>query len=236
MSALTTVLSEAEAETAIQLLDDREAAKLEILAAEMRSMIGGRPDLFPIRDTHEAHGITDMLGRAAKVLKEVEALRRARVDPLNAEVRHVNGIFRPFTDNLDSLIAKGKKLLGAWQSQERAREAREREELRKAQEAVAAREAEALAREDHAAAEVASRQQTELAISAGPSVPKGYRSEEGTATVRERWVFEVVDAALVPRSFLTVDEKAIRNAVACGVREIPGVNIYPEDQVVVRSR
>ena len=53
------------------------------------------------------------------------------------------------------------------------------------------------------------------------------------AMARKRWVFEVKDARAVPREFLVVDEKAIRKAVAAGVREIPGVVVFEQEELAV---
>ena len=44
-----------------------------------------------------------------------------------------------------------------------------------------------------------------------------------------------LDAALVPREYLIVDEKQIRQAVRDGVREIPGVRIEQVDELAVRA-
>lgn len=54
--------------------------------------------------------------------------------------------------------------------------------------------------------------------------------------MRTTWVFEVTDESAVPRQYLSVDETAIRKAVASGVREIPGVNIYAKTELAVGSR
>ena len=54
-------------------------------------------------------------------------------------------------------------------------------------------------------------------------------------TERERWVFSVEDPAQVPREYLCPDEKAIRAAVAAGVREIAGVAIYLEEGLTRRT-
>ncbi len=52
--------------------------------------------------------------------------------------------------------------------------------------------------------------------------------------ITKRWVFEVTDAHLVPREYLVVDEKKIREAVSTGTRLIPGVRIYQESGLTIR--
>jgi hypothetical protein len=59
----------------------------------------------------------------------------------------------------------------------------------------------------------------------------------GTAKVKgltKRWVFDVQDAAMIPREYLQVDEKKIREAVAAGTRNIPGVRIYQDESITLR--
>lgn len=48
------------------------------------------------------------------------------------------------------------------------------------------------------------------------------------------WDFHVTSPELVPRSYLMVDEKAIKAAIKLGVRDIPGVAIFQEKRLVVR--
>jgi hypothetical protein len=55
-----------------------------------------------------------------------------------------------------------------------------------------------------------------------------------TATAQTVWKAEVIDPAAVPRQYLTVNEMAIKAAVAGGVREIPGIRIYEDVRTVVR--
>jgi hypothetical protein len=245
-TALTLLLTEAQAENAIQLLDDAQGQKLDTLVREVADIQRAATGQ-PLATAGEVHTLNNLLGRAAKATKELDRLRRERVDPLNAEVGNVNGLFRPITHSLEQLTERGKKLISAWQAQERAREAREREEARRRQEEAARKEAEALAAVEAArtedarqaalaAAEEASRQQTALAVNEPPPAPKGYKSDEATTSVKGRWVFEVVRPDMIPREYLEPAPQKIRAAVAAGVRDIPGVLITQEDQVIVRSR
>lgn len=48
------------------------------------------------------------------------------------------------------------------------------------------------------------------------------------------WTFAVKDESQVPREYLSVDEKKIRDAVRAGVREIPGVDVFQDTQIVIR--
>ena len=46
--------------------------------------------------------------------------------------------------------------------------------------------------------------------------------------VQMKWNFEVVDPNQVPNGYWTIDETAIKSAIASGIRKIPGVRIYEE--------
>lgn len=56
----------------------------------------------------------------------------------------------------------------------------------------------------------------------------------GNMVGRKVWKFKVTDPAIVPRSYLYVDEQMLRAAVRDGVREIPGVSIYQEEEITIR--
>ena len=60
------------------------------------------------------------------------------------------------------------------------------------------------------------------------------QAPEALKGVTKTWAFEITDASTVPRAYLIVDEKAIRQAVRDGVRTIPGVRIYQEESLRVR--
>lgn len=232
MSALGLMLTPAQAMSAMELLDEPQAAKLELLAGEVADIMRISADVRLVSPAG-VHILNNLLGRAAKATKELDALRRSRVDPLNAEVGHVNGLFRPITVALVDLTTKGKQAIASWQRAERAREQREREEANRRLEEAAVREAMAI---DEAAARAAREEIGAILIEGVAQAPKGYRSDEATTSVKARWVFEVVKPEMLPREYLEPAVAKIRAAVAAGVREIPGVDIREEDQVIVRSR
>ena len=50
----------------------------------------------------------------------------------------------------------------------------------------------------------------------------------------KRWKFEVTDINQVPRGYLQLDEKAVRDAIAAGARMIPGLKIFQEESISIR--
>lgn len=63
---------------------------------------------------------------------------------------------------------------------------------------------------------------------------RGGSSGGSVKGVTKTWTFEVQEASLVPREFLTVDEIKIRQAIAAGNRSIAGVRIYQKEGLSVR--
>ena len=59
-------------------------------------------------------------------------------------------------------------------------------------------------------------------------------AQHSTEGVRNVWTFEVQNLAKVPREYLMLDEKKIRNAMRSGERSISGLMIYQKQQTVYR--
>lgn len=245
--ALAVLLPPDRLDDAIQLMEEPALQKFELMAAEIRG-ISEAVTAGPLKSAAEEGQAAELIARGTIALKELDALRRKHTDPLNEQVKGINGLFKVVTEPCEALVGKaGKldKLILAWRAQERARIAREESETRRRQEEAAVAEAEAVARAQQAPtdearqaalaeAEAASQAQAVATIEAPAPMTKGVRTDSGSIREREVWVFQVVDAAQVPRSFCVPDERAIRAAVAGGVRSIPGVAISVEDRLTRR--
>lgn len=55
-----------------------------------------------------------------------------------------------------------------------------------------------------------------------------------SASFRELWTFEVSDISKVPAEYLSINSKAVNDAIKAGVREIPGIIIKKEIKVAVK--
>lgn len=144
--------------------------------------------------------------------KRLEERRQEITAPLNEGLRSANDLFRPAL----TALAEAERLL--------------KRKIADAQTEIQRRNREAMEAAQKALSSGDVRGAAEAAQALAPLVaPTG-------VTVREVWEFRVVDAALVPRQYLMVNEPAIRAAVAAGVREIPGVVIEKGQQVIARTR
>lgn len=143
-----------------------------------------------------------------KIAKALEAKRTEAVKPALEEQRRINGIFKPTIDKLDSF---SKRLYEKVSDFVKAEEKKEVE--RKALEAKANAEKLLVGK---------SVEKTDIAQPTSPAV---------TVSETKTWEFEVVDVLLVPRQFLTVDERKVRESIKAGVRSIPGIKIYQKTTV-----
>lgn len=250
--------AEKQADDICMLFDDpHDRALLAMYLSEAAEILGRDTQGAVLRNAQEEAALVALQGRSYKLELAIEALRKRRLKPLQDEVRAINLllgtdsnpgglVFGQLLSRMGkSPLADANRRQAAWRAAERSRIAREQEEAARKQEEAARREEEALSMaaaattpelraRAQAQAEMASAdlQRADLEMPRGQV--RGVVTEDGKKTYHEEWTFEVVDASLVPREYLMVNEAAIRVAVRPkdGVRQIPGVNIYP----VERSR
>jgi hypothetical protein len=201
-------------------------ARLERYRGEIVRMQREAGELI-VRDDQTLTTAGEMASQAKKLNKAIEDVRKVLVDAPNNYVKAINnlakGLQTPLTDAETGL----KRKIGTYQAQvELAR----REAELKAQEAARKLQAEIDA---EAKAKGVEAPKVELPVI--PTAPSVIRTAEGSASIRKVWKFQVEDAAQVPREYLIVNESAIRRAVANGVRQIPGVNIFEESTVAIRT-
>lgn len=230
--------------TAIELFSPNEVEKFDMVAADLAT-IHRRLDGLTIASQPQALGVHNGLAEVKRLRETVESTRKAQVGPLNEQVKAINNAWRAVTEVLDKLEQTAKRKLLAWQQAERERIAREQEAARKRQEEAARREQEALRRAEEAKnsrsrekalaeAQKAGQELMAARVEEPMDAPTGIKTDSGTTWTRPVWTFKVADPQLVPREFLCVDEKAIRAAIAKGVRDIAGVTIWQDEQLATR--
>lgn len=190
-----------------------------------------------------------------KLSKAIEEKRKDLVGPLNDEVKRINGYAKQISEPLLEIESHLKRELAAWNE---ILAERRREEMRKAEEAKRLAEAEAERKRKEAEEEAklsamfspaddASAARAEVKIQTDAVKELATIESSHKAQVKEIasmkvpgartiWNFEVTDASAVPMEFLMVNEKALREAVRAGVREIPGVRIFSETVVAIGAK
>jgi regulator of protease activity HflC (stomatin/prohibitin superfamily) len=68
-------------------------------------------------------------------------------------------------------------------------------------------------------------------------LPPAVEKQEGVS-MRQTWKFRITDERLIPREYLMVNESAIGAVVRAqkGMTRIPGIQVYPESGVSVRTK
>lgn len=168
-----------------------------------------------------------MAGTAKKLNRRIEDKRKEYVKAPNEFVKAVNGLAKSYQDRLTIVEYGLKKKISQYAQKVEIERRRQEETDRRAQGKLQAQvNAEAAALNIEAPV---------IAPAVVPELPRVTRTEAGTASQRKEWRFEVIDPEAVPREYLMIDERAIRQAVKAGVRKIPGVRVYEESITIIRS-
>ena len=193
--------------------------------------------------------------RAGEMLLVIKDLRKeidATFDPIikKAHEAHKEAVAQKKKVDAPLVEAEGiiKPRIAAWNAeQERLRReeearlreiARKQEEERLLMEAIAAEEeAKANGATNEEAAQEAAAIIAEPVYVAPVVVQKAVPKVSGIA-MQQRWKFRIVNAALIPREYMTIDEQKI-GAVVRALKDqtrIPGIEVYPEDIVMAGRR
>ncbi|MGB9791315.1 MAG: hypothetical protein ACPLTR_01910 [Thermacetogeniaceae bacterium] len=147
----------------------------------------------------------DLLSLIAEAKKQLETRRRAAVDPLNQKVKEINSFFRELEYPFEEADRIVRQKLIRFRAEE---EQKRREEEKKLQE-------------------------TNI-FAVVPKLATTQRAEMGQAIAHKVWEFEIEDEAQIPREYLSVDTRKIREAIKQGVRHIPGIRIFQTERLTVR--
>lgn len=186
-------------------------------------------------------------------MKKVEATRDAAVRPHNEHVKKINAYSKEIVKPLEEIekliksqllsyhnamqIEKEKELKRI-ETEKQAAIAKAREELKQKQEEQAALSmfdaAPDTKRQELVVAAEAERLEREILTNESSQVEA--LAEMKVAGSRKVWAFLVIDEALIPREYMSVNEVALRRAVLDGAREIPGIRIFQETKISLGGR
>jgi hypothetical protein len=208
-----------------------------------------------ITNDQDASTTVDWVGQQCKVLiAQAERDHAKEKKPYLLPGRVVDRFFLDRIRRLTNVIGPIERRVQLYYDAKKA-EVRRQEDAarRRAQETAikAAAEAERLAAEARASeaagdrrtaielTQMAEREETTAALAAAqagaPPAPVAIRGDYGsTGFSVERWTFEVLDPAAIPLGYLTIDEKAVKEAIDEGVREIAGLRIYQADRFTIK--
>jgi hypothetical protein len=207
---------------------DVEAVKRGLIQYDLAidGMVAESQKIIVIDEASNVMAI-ELGGGAKKLNKTIEDYRKELVQPALDYQRSVNNLCKHYQDRLSTI---------EWDIKGKCSQYQQRVELerRKAQEAVRKAQEE-LQRQIAAEAKAANVEPPPIVTPVVPEAPKTVRTEQGSMTFKEVWKFEVTGTLDVPREYLIVDERLIRQAVASGIRQIAGVRIWSEKEASIRT-
>jgi len=205
-----------------------------------------------ITTPEEAQGAVDQTRQIKALGKQIEDYRKSITDPMRAEIAAIMDTFRPAMEFLTKVETVLKGSITTYQQEQQriaaaaAAEARRQEEAdraRQAQEQAAAEallvQAEEAAQAGYtAAAEALEAQAMAAQESAAPisTYVAPVAEKPRGAAMRKVWKAKVIDPALVPDQFKTINEKAL-DAYAKAMKQdakVPGVEFFAEDSLAIR--
>lgn len=177
------------------------------------------------------HG-KEMAKIGKKLMDTVVERRLAITKPYDDEKKRIMDFVKnQLLDGLELSIKNLRdKILSYEREQDRIRLEKERqlEEERRAKQAEMDRKLKEAAEQGNVqASEEAMKLNEEINNLAGVAPAK-------SKDIRKVWTFTITNEVAVPREFLTVDEKKVKQAISAGVREIPGIEIFQESQLNLR--
>lgn len=211
----------------------------EVKALDTRSQeLAESYDDYTVSSPEEYSAGADHLRTIKTFQKEVEDQRKLITQPLVAAQRNANAFFKPFAERLANAERRVKRALVNWKNKQdqiaRDEQRKRDEEARKKRE-----EAERKAREAREKGRHSRAQQLEetAAQTVAPIVTSEAPKTEGIS-VRKVTKFRITDESLIPRKYMDVNESKIRKVVqALGMEaEIPGIEIFQENEMAARSR
>ncbi len=167
--------------------------------------------------------------------KALDTEKKRVLEPLKAAVLTAESPFKRLAGELEKLdnMLRGKLL--AYNQAKRATEQARLEAEQKAQRkalAEATNQAILEGKLEDARKIAEAEKYTSEQVVIAPKV--SVHAPQATASTVTRWKYELTNPAAVPREFCEPSAFLINKAVQNGVREIPGVRIWPEESISIR--
>ena len=153
-----------------------------------------------------------------QLIKQVSAARKAITTPLQEEVKHWIAKEKELVSPIEEAIQRADGLIQRFNTEVAAQQ-------QAVLDRIAEEERTRLQEEDSDTEQVHQESQFKRQVAV---------AQHSTEGVRKVWTFEVQNLANVPREYLMLDEKKIRNAIRSGERSVSGLMIYQKQQTVYR--
>ncbi len=174
-----------------------------------------------VEDESSEQKASELLGVLVAKKKRVEAERVHMKSPVLEQGKRIDAFFNQFKDKI-ILIEKGLRRKLSDYKMEQLRESREAEAERLK-----------IARQEVKDAEEENREVKNIQLPTVPDKPKAIVTSAGKIANKTVWKFEIIEEKKVPKKYMSVDEKKLREAVKKGEREIAGLRIYEDISLMV---
>jgi hypothetical protein len=222
-----------------EMISAAQMAELEIVRERTVSELAEVKTL-ELTTPEEARFAEDERRRAREAAKAWDAKRKEATGPLNQALKAVNGWFRSTITPLKELDAEWSAALNIYRqrvAEEQQRLLQEAQLAAEGQQRLVQEAAHAEQAGDVHAAEQALVAAEQGATAIRDTVLQAAAVDPGTQdTYIDHWVFEILDATVIPREYLSPDMTKIGKVVQTlkGLCEIPGVRVY--NRPIARSR
>lgn len=178
------------------------------------------PTLAPIFADDDLEVYSERAKALKGVVSMIEKARKGEKDQILKDGRTIDDFFKKLAKPLEDAASAAVAAINAWQ-RKKLEEERERQ------------------RKEAEQAKAAATPFDEEPTPAPPPVQAAARvvstaTGKVTASANRFWNYRVTDAVKVPRQFLMINEAAIKAAVAGGLREIDGVEIFEDVRTAIR--
>jgi hypothetical protein len=207
----------------------------------------------------------DMASQLSILKKSLDATRKKVIAPYDEIVRGINKMVKGMRDPIDKATGNIKNKLGAYareqaEIQRRIAAKKAEEEAAARRKEMEKRRKEALEKQ-RLADEEAARKQAELdaiakkegidSVTVRPEKieipeieevvieePKAgpTKTDIGTMSTLSVWDFEILNIKEVPREYLELNHSKVKAAIKNGIRNIPGLQIFEDTQVRIRTK
>jgi len=199
---------------------------LQLLQKDGEKLLTQAEDLEIKTEDNQAEAV-NIVGKIGKLIKKVDARAKEETEPYREYTAKVNAPRKKIIDAL----TEAKRILNSKLGQFSAKLRLEREKQKKKMEKASKK----LQAELNKDAEKSGVSAPTVAPVDLPKERAKVRGSSATGYVKKTLKFEIVDAGKIPQRYWVINEALIRKDVNAGVKEIPGVRIWEDEQFVTRA-
>ena len=186
-----------------------------------------------VQDEVTFAGAADFLSKVKVRIKRLDSMKEDLTRPFADALKEARNKFKMMSEPYEQMEASLKSKMNAYIQLKEAQAQKEAYEAKlKADEENNRR----IIEQQRAEAKGEPVKEVELVEATPVEAPKTQvRTESGVTYVTKKWKARITDEKIVPREYLGVDQVKVNDAIKSGVREIPGIEIFEESTVAVRT-